>query len=333
MNGRAPVLEVDRLTVAFDGFHAVDDLSFAVGAGETLAIAGESGSGKSMTALAVMGLAPREAKVSARSIRLAGREIAGLPDHEMRRLRGSEIGLIFQEPMTALNPVMTIGEQIAETVRIHLGLPKRAAWRRAVELLDLLRVRDPQLLAREYPHRLSGGMRQRVVIAIAIAANPKLVIADEATTALDVTIQAEVLELLDRLRRELELGLILITHDLGIVGQWADRVVVMYAGRQVEQGEPRALFSNPRHPYTAGLVGAAPPRGEISGDGALGYRQAALKEIPGSIAGAAREAGCRFAPRCARAIASCRVAPPPALVPVAPGRLAACPVVNASVAA
>jgi peptide/nickel transport system ATP-binding protein len=293
-----------------------------------LAIAGESGSGKSMTALAIMGLAPKEARVTAASIRLAGREIAGLPEKRMRGLRGSEIGLIFQEPMTALNPVMTVGDQIAEPLRIHLGLSRKAARRRAIELLDLLRVRDPHLLAGEYPHRLSGGMRQRVVIAIAIAANPKLVIADEATTALDVTIQAEVLEILDRLRRELGIGLVLITHDLGIVGQWADRVVVMYAGRQVEQAPPRALFSDPRHPYTAGLIGAAPPR-----DGTLGYRAALLREIPGSIDGASREAGCRFAPRCPRAQSSCRMPPPPPLVPVAPGRLAACPVVSSGVAA
>jgi len=328
MAGRAPVLEVSGLTVAFDDFTAVDDLDFSVSSGETLAIAGESGSGKSMTALAIMGLAPREARISARSIRLAGREIAGLTEREMRRLRGSEIGLIFQEPMTALNPVMSIGEQIAEPMRIHQGVPHRVAWRRAVELLDLLSVREPQRLAHEYPHRLSGGMRQRVVIAIAIAANPKLVIADEATTALDVTVQAEVLELLDRLRRELELGLVLITHDLGIVSQWADRVVVMYAGRQVEQGPPQELFANPRHPYTAGLVSASPPR-----DGAFGYRAAPLREIPGSIVGAAGEAGCRFAPRCPHAIAACRRAPPPALLPVAPGRLAACPVINQSIAA
>ena len=318
MTERRPVLEVSGLSVTFPGFRAVDELDFTVGAGETLAIAGESGSGKSMTALAIMGLAPREAQVSARSVMLGGREIFGLPEREMRSVRGRDIGLIFQEPMTALNPVMSIGDQIAEPLRLHLGLSKRAAWRRAVELLDLLRVREPEELARDYPHRLSGGMRQRVVIAIAIAANPKLVIADEATTALDVTIQAEVLELLDRLRRELDIGLVLITHDLGIVGQWADRVVVMYAGRQAEQGPPQALFQRPQHPYTEGLVGAAPPR-----DGSLGYRAAPLREIPGSIIGAAREPGCRFAPRCRLAVASCRAAPPPALVPVAPGRLAA----------
>ena len=325
---RAPVLEVDGLTVAFPTFRAVDDLTFTVAAGEMLAIAGESGSGKSMTALAIMGLLPREARADARSIRLGGRDIFGLPDREMRKVRGSEIGLIFQEPMTALNPVMSIGDQIAETLQLHLSLSRNAAWRRAVELLDLLRVREPEQLARDYPHRLSGGMRQRVVIAIAIAANPKLVIADEATTALDVTIQAEVLELLDRLRRDLDIGLVLITHDLGIVGQWADRVVVMYAGRQVEQGPPGDLFARPRHPYTEGLVGAAPPR-----DGALGYRAAPLREIPGSIVGAARLPGCRFAPRCPHAVASGRAAPPPALVPVAPGRLAACPVVNERAAA
>lgn len=328
MSARRPVLEVCGLTVAFGASRAVDDLSFALGAGEVLAIAGESGSGKSMTALAVMGLAPKDAHVTATSIRLDGREIGGLPERDLQKIRGREIGLIFQEPMTALNPVMSVGEQIAEPLRIHRGLSRQAAWTRAVELLDLLRVRDPKLLASEYPHRLSGGMRQRIVIAMAIAANPKLLIADEATTALDVTIQAEVLDLLDRLRRELGLGLLLITHDLGIVGQWADRVVVMYAGRQVEQGPPQAVFSDPRHPYTAGLVGAAPPR-----DGTFGYRTAMLREIPGSIAGAAHESGCRFAPRCPRVQPSCRVSPPPVLAPVAPGRLAACPVVNAGDAA
>lgn len=328
MSARRPILEVSGLTVAFGTFNAVDDVSFTVHAGEMLAIAGESGSGKSMTALAVMGLTPKDARVTARSIRLAGREIGGMPERQLRTMRGSEIGLIFQEPMTALNPVMTVGEQIAEPLRIHLGLSRSAARRRAVDLLDLLRVRDPHLLVGEYPHRLSGGMRQRVVIAIAISANPKLVIADEATTALDVTIQAEVLELLDSLRRDLDIGLMLITHDLGIVGQWADRVVVMYAGRQVEQGPPQALFSDPRHPYTAGLIGAAPPR-----NGALGYRAAPLREIPGSIASASREAGCRFAPRCPRALASCRLPPPPPLVTVSRGRLAACPIVNSGVSA
>lgn len=328
MQQRPPVLDVSGLTVAFPGFRAVDDLDFSVGAGETLAIAGESGSGKSMTALAIMGLTPRGAVVNARSIRLAGHEISGLPEREMRQLRGRDIGLIFQEPMTALNPVMSVGEQIAEVARIHLGLSRQAAWARAIELLDLLRVREPDRLANDYPHQLSGGMRQRVVIAIAIAANPKLVIADEATTALDVTIQAEVLELLDRLRRDLGIGLVVITHDLGIVGQWADRVVVMYAGRQVEQGAPGELFASPRHPYTAGLIGAAPPR-----DGALGYRTAPLREIPGNIAGAAQEPGCKFAPRCDFAQASCRVPPPPALLSVAPGRLAACPVLNPGIPA
>jgi len=323
-----PVLEVEGLTVAFPRAVAVDGIDFSVSAGETLAIAGESGSGKSLTALAILGLTPREAKVSARAIRLDGADISRLPEREMRRVRGRDIGMIFQEPMTALNPVISVGDQIAESIRIHEGASRAAARRRAIELLDALRVREPGRLVDEYPHRMSGGMRQRIVIAIAIACRPRLLIADEATTALDVTIQAEVLELLDRLRRDLGMGLILITHDLGIVGQWADRVAVLYAGRQVEQGRPADLLSAPRHPYTAGLIGAAPPR-----DGSAGYADIALREIPGSIAGAALERGCRFAPRCAHAVATCRLSPPPPLVPLGHGRLAACPVLNPRVPA
>ena len=212
--------------------------------------------------------------------------------------------MIFQEPMTSLNPVLTVGAQIVEVLRLHEGLSRRAARARAVELLDRVRVADPHLRLDDYPHRLSGGMRQRVMIAIAIACGPKLLIADEPTTALDVTIQAQVLELLDGLRRDFAMGLILITHDLGVVGQWADRVVVMYAGRKVEEAAPDRLLADPRHPYTAGLLGASP---RVAGGN---YRDGPLREIPGNIMSAAGETGCAFAPRCNHALAACRLAPP-----------------------
>jgi peptide/nickel transport system ATP-binding protein len=210
-------------------------------------------------------------------------------------------------------------------LRLHEGLGRAAARKRAIELLDLVRIADPARRVDDYPHQLSGGMRQRVMIAIAVACGPKLLIADEPTTALDVTIQAQVLDLLDRLRRDLSMGLLLITHDLGIVGQWADRVVVMYAGRKVEEGPPGALLEAPLHPYTAGLLGASPRKAE-----GLGYREARLAEIPGSISSARGEAGCAFAPRCRHAIASCRAAPPPPLVAQAAGRMVACPVLAGS---
>jgi oligopeptide/dipeptide ABC transporter ATP-binding protein len=240
----------------------------------------------------------------------------------MRELRGREIAMIFQEPMTSLNPVMTIGHQIAEVLRHHEGLSARAARARAIELLELVHVADPHIRVDDHPHRLSGGMRQRVMIAIAVACSPKLLIADEPTTALDVTIQAQVLELLDRLRREFSMGLLLITHDIGVVGQWADRVVVMYAGRKVEEALPDALFSAPLHPYTIGLLSASPRLADE-----FSYRDGLLREIPGTISSAVGQAGCSFAPRCAHAIASCH-ADPPALTMPRPGRLVACPVLN-----
>jgi peptide/nickel transport system ATP-binding protein len=241
----------------------------------------------------------------------------------MRKVRGRELAMIFQEPMTSLNPVLTAGAQIAEVLRLHQGLSRSAARARAIELLDRVRVADPHRRADDYPHRLSGGMRQRVMIAIAIACGPKLLIADEPTTALDVTIQAQVLDLLDGLRRELAMGLILITHDLGIVGQWADRVVVMYAGRKVEEGAASRVLADPRHPYTAGLLAASPR-------GAENYRDGPLREIPGNILSAAGAAGCPFAPRCSHAIETCRVAPP-RFVALGSGGVA-CPVLNPEVA-
>jgi peptide/nickel transport system ATP-binding protein len=297
-------------------------MSFSVAAGETVAIVGESGSGKSLTGLALMGLLPAGARLATGTLRLAGRDVATLADPAMRRVRGREIAMIFQEPMTSLNPVMTVGRQIGEVLQLHEGMSSRAARSRAIDLLDLVRVADPRRRVDDYPHHLSGGMRQRVMIAIAVACNPKLLIADEPTTALDVTIQAQVLDLLDRLRRDIGMGLILITHDLGVVGQWADRVVVMYAGSKVEEAEPAALFTDPRHPYTRGLLGASPRSA-----GSASYRDGPLREIRGSIASAAVTSGCPFAPRCDLARPSCGAAVPQVRA-VGPGRLAACPVLN-----
>jgi len=315
-----PLLEVRDLTVRFPKLEPVRGLSFSVEAGETVAIVGESGSGKSLTALALMRLLPRTARIPGGQALFGGRDLLQLSDREMRRLRGREIAMIFQEPMTSLNPVRTVGWQIAEVLRQHEGLSAKAARARAIELLDVVRIPDPQRRVDDFPHHLSGGMRQRVMIAIAIACRPRLLIADEPTTALDVTIQAQVLDLLDRLRRELSMGVVLITHDLGIVAQWADRVVVMYAGREVEQALPGPLFAQPLHPYTQGLLAASP---RLRPD--HHYRDGPLTEIRGNIASAVGQAGCAFAPRCTLARASCRASVPP-LLSAGADRLVACPV-------
>ncbi|AGS25999.1 ABC transporter ATP-binding protein [Rhizobium etli] len=315
----APLLHVDNLTIRFPRAEPVRNLCFEIGKSETLAIVGESGSGKSLTALALMQLLPRAARVTGGRIVFDGRDLLGLDARAMRRLRGSEIGMIFQEPMTSLNPVMTIGRQIAEVLKVHEKLPHRAARSRAIELLELVRIPAPEKRVDDYPHQLSGGMRQRVMIAMAVACKPKLLIADEPTTALDVTIQAQVLDLLDTLRRELQMAVVLITHDLGVVAQWADKVVVMYAGRKVEQALPGELFDDPLHPYTRGLLAASP---RLKND--FHYRDGALTEIPGSIVSAAGEMGCPFRPRCSQARASCGHQVPPLTVP-APDRLVACP--------
>ena len=319
----SPLLSVEQLTVAFPATTPVRDLSFSVDHGETVAIVGESGSGKSMTALALMRLLPARGRIAAGTIRFNTDDLVAIPEAAMRSIRGRDIAMIFQEPMTSLNPVLTIGVQIVEVLRQHQSLSRAAARARAIELLDLVRIADPHLRIDDYPHHLSGGMRQRVMIAIAVACSPKLLIADEPTTALDVTIQAQVLDLLDRLRRDLSMSLLLITHDLDIVRQWADRVVVMYAGCKVEQGDAVRVLAEPLHPYTAGLLAASPRSG-----GHASYRDGPLREIPGSIASATNAAGCAFAPRCARAEPACRQAPPPQPIEVAPGRLSACPVLN-----
>ncbi|MBS7702914.1 ABC transporter ATP-binding protein [Chelatococcus asaccharovorans] len=315
----APLLQVENLTIRFPRAEPVRNLSFEAGEGETLAIVGESGSGKSLTALALMRLLPRGAQIASGRIAFDGRDLIKLDARGMRHLRGRDIGMIFQEPMNSLNPVMTIGRQIGEVLRVHERLTGRAARARAIELLELVRIPAAEKRVDDYPHQLSGGMRQRVMIAMAVACKPKLLIADEPTTALDVTIQAQVLDLLDTLRCELRMAVVLITHDLGVVAQWADKVVVMYAGRKVEEALPGDLFDNPLHPYTRGLLAASP---RLKND--FHYRDGALSEIPGSIVSAGGETGCPFRPRCAEARASCGHHMPPLTVP-APERLVACP--------
>ncbi|MFG1347815.1 ABC transporter ATP-binding protein [Xanthobacter autotrophicus DSM 431] len=316
----AALLDVRDLSIAFPRATPVRGLSLTVEAGETVALVGESGSGKSLTALALLRLLPDRARIAGGEVLFGGRDLARLGDRELRLVRGQDIAMVFQEPMTSLNPVLSVGAQIMEVVRLHQGLSRRAARARAVELLDLVRIPEPQRRVDEYPHELSGGMRQRVMIAIAVACAPRLLIADEPTTALDVTIQAQVLDLLDALRRDLSMGLLLITHDLGVVAEWADRVAVMYAGSKVEEAPFATLFGAPLHPYTRGLLAASPRL-----DAVQHHSAGPLAEIRGSIASAAGEVGCAFAPRCPAARAACR-ARVPDLVAVAPGHLVACPV-------
>jgi peptide/nickel transport system ATP-binding protein len=315
------VLEVRDLTVEFrsgGAWHAaVRGVAFAIARNETLAVVGESGSGKSVTALAVMGLVPAEnGRIAAgSSIRLEGRELVGLPDREMDKVRGDRVAMIFQEPMTALNPTMTVGMQVAESVRAHRGLGKADAWREAQRVLDLVKVPSAARRMHDYPHQFSGGMRQRVMIAMALACQPEVLLADEPTTALDVTIQAQVLSLIEDLKREYGLGVLFITHNLGVVALIADRVAVMYAGEIVETAAVAELFDAPRHPYTEALLASMP---RVDRD--LG----ALEPIQGNVP-SIRElgTGCAFAPRCLHAADRCRVERPP-LAAVAAGRAVRC---------
>ncbi|WP_424814839.1 ABC transporter ATP-binding protein [Roseococcus sp. YIM B11640] len=307
-------LEVDGLGIAFrtdrGTLQAVDRISFSVAPGGTLAIVGESGCGKSATALAIMGLLAENAAVSG-TIRLAG---APLTPQAQRKARGGDLAMIFQEPMTSLNPAFTAGEQVAEALRLHEGLNPRDAMSRAIAMLERVRIPDAARRAKQYPHQLSGGMRQRVMIAIALACKPKLLIADEPTTALDVTVQAQILALLDELRRETGTATVLITHDLGVVQDHADEVVVMYAGRIAERAPAARLFARPQHPYTIGLLGAAPR---------LDSRRARLASIEGTVPDLrSPPPGCRFAPRCPFAIAEC--ATTPELREIEAGHFAAC---------
>ena len=290
----APLLRVDGLRTVFrlaDGREcpAVDGISFEIGRGETLGLVGESGSGKSVTALSIIRLVMPPGRITGGRIEFEGRDLMTLGEDDLRRVRGRRIGFVFQEPMVALNPVYTIGSQIAETVSVHKLARGQAAKRRAIDLLEAVRVPDPARRAREYPHQLSGGLRQRAMLALALAAEPTLLIADEPTTALDVTVQAEVLDLLRDLRRRFSLSVLLITHDLGVIAEMADRVAVMYCGRIVEHASVAELFKSPAHPYTRGLLASIP--GVQSGD--------RLAAIPGTVPPLGKfGAGCTFAPRC-----------------------------------
>ena len=292
-----PVLDVAGLTIRFpNGLAAVDGVSLRAMPGETLALVGESGCGKSATALAIIGLLPEGTAVGG-AVRLAGTDLLGLSAEEMRRLRGGAVAMIFQEPMTSLNPAFTAGDQVAEAIRAHRAMPKRAAFDEAVAMLERVRIPDAARRARQYPHEMSGGMRQRVMIAMALACRPRLLIADEPTTALDVTVQAQILSLLDDLKRETGTAVLLITHDLGVVADHADRVAVMYAGRIVESAPAAALFARPEHPYTVGLLGARPSAAD---------RAARLASIEGTVPDLrAPPPGCRFAPRCPFRIPRC----------------------------
>ncbi|CAN7746043.1 ABC transporter ATP-binding protein [Bradyrhizobium sp. LjRoot220] len=306
------VLDVKNLqTVFFTNsglFRAVDDVSFHVRRGETLAIVGESGCGKSVSALSIMRLVPDPpGRIVGGSVTLEGTDLLGIDEAEMRQIRGNRMSMIFQEPMTSLNPVMRIGDQITEVVRLHQDMTAKEAWTKAVEMLRLVRIPEPERRAHEYPHQLSGGMRQRAMIAMALACRPTLLIADEPTTALDVTIQAQILALIVDLQKTLGTGLILITHDLGVVAQTAQRVIVMYAGKKVEEATVEALFENPKHPYTRGLMASMPA--VIS----LGAKEEVrLTEIPGMVPSLTNlPPGCAFAPRCQFAIDRCRAEYPP----------------------
>jgi oligopeptide/dipeptide ABC transporter ATP-binding protein len=301
----APLLSVDGLTTVFDvngrALPAITGVSFQVNAGETLCLVGESGSGKSVTAMSILRLVQPPGRVAAGRVLFKGRDLLTLHEREMQKVRGAGIALVFQEPMTALNPVFTIGAQIEETLAVHGIARGRAARDRAIELLEAVSIPEPARRIRDYPHQLSGGLRQRALIALALSCNPPLVIADEPTTALDVTIQAQILDLLRSLQRRFGLGLLLITHDLGVVAEMADRVAVMYAGRIVEQAPVRELFRAPRHPYTKGLLASIP--GVTPGE--------RLQAIPGSVPALGRmPAGCPFHPRCAFRFEPCDKAVP-----------------------
>jgi peptide/nickel transport system ATP-binding protein len=308
-----PLLQVEDLKTSFfmrDGvIRAVDGVSFSLAAGETLAIVGESGCGKSVTSLSILRLiASPPGRIVGGRLLFEGRDLLALSEDQMRAIRGDAIAMIFQEPMSSLNPALTVGWQIAESLVLHRGLSKADAMTNAVEMLQKVRMPEPARRIRQYPHELSGGMRQRVMIAMALACNPRLLLADEPTTALDVTIQAQILELMRELTRETGTAIILITHDLGVVAEMAQRVVVMYAGRKVEEAPVEDLFANPRHPYTRGLLRSMPHLGVSAADGAVKR----LVEIPGMVPSLReKHSGCLFAPRCPNAIARCKQEVPP----------------------
>lgn len=298
---QTPLLEVKNLTTEFGGgdniLHAVDNVSFKIKPGETLGLVGESGSGKSVTALSIMGLVRPPGRIAAGEINYKGRDLLKFSAQQTMNIRGKDIAMIFQEPMTSLNPVFSVGDQIAESVRIREGLSRREALNKAIEMLKVVHIDSPERRVHEFPHQMSGGMRQRVMIAMALACNPQLLIADEPTTALDVTIQAQILNLLNELKDKFGMAILLITHDLGVIAETAQRVVVMYAGNIVEEASVEALFEEPLHPYTQGLIRSI-PRIDLAGD-----KRRRLMQIPGTVPalrGQLRPC-CRFAPRCALA--------------------------------
>ena len=301
------LLEIENLSVQFPSgravMQAVDGVSLSLEAGEVLGIVGESGSGKSVTMMALMGLGSYPGRVTADRLRFDGHDLLALSPGERSRLTGKDVAMIFQDPTTSLNPCFTVGFQLAETLRLHLGMDRRAARRRCIELLEQVGIPEPESRLKAYPHQMSGGMNQRVMIAMAIACNPKLLIADEPTTALDVTVQAQILDLLRGLQGERGMALVLITHNMGVVSEMAQRVAVMYAGQVMEQRGAQQLFAQPRHPYTQALLAALPERSDTA---------ARLATIAGMVPGLYdRPSGCLFAPRCSRAADACRAARPP----------------------
>jgi oligopeptide/dipeptide ABC transporter ATP-binding protein len=303
----APLLEVRDLATEFHThsgvFRAVDGVSFAISGGKTIGLVGESGCGKSVTALSILRLIAAPGRVVAGEVRYDGRDLLSLSEKEMRQIRGNKISMIFQEPMTSLNPVMNVGEQVAEAVRLHQHKSRRAAADATVDMFRLVGIASPEQRVRDYPHQLSGGMRQRVMIAMALACRPDLLIADEPTTALDVTIQAQILDLLSRLQGDLDMAILLITHDLGVVAETCEEVIVMYAGRIVEQAPAARLFATPRHPYTVGLLRSIPR---------LGVKAERLQEIPGVVPPpGAWPKGCKFQDRCQKVADRCRAEEPP----------------------
>jgi len=320
------ILQIEDLQTHFftavGTIRAVDGVSYSLKAGETLGVVGESGCGKSVTALSVLRLvANPPGRIVGGAIRFQGRNLLEVGEAEMERIRGNEISMIFQEPMTSLNPLYTVGKQIAEAVALHQGLNKRDAWDRAVEMLKRVYIPEPERRAHAYPHQLSGGMRQRVMIAMALSCNPKVLIADEPTTALDVTIQAQILDLMRELQETFGTAIVLITHDMGVVAENADRVVVMYAGRKVEEADATRLFDHPGHPYTRGLLGSIPHLDTAARSGA---RRPRLNEIKGMVPSLFRlPQGCTFAPRCGLASDQCRQVVPP-LEEQRPGHWIAC---------
>lgn len=304
------ILAVENLTIHFEGYDrsvvAVNNLSFSVNAGETLGIVGESGCGKSVTSLAIMRLLSKTARVQSGHVRFGGQDLLTLSEKEMRRLRGNKLSMIFQEPMTSLNPVFTVGRQIAESIELHQGKSRQQAMKDAQALLELVHVSDPAKRLSNYPHELSGGMRQRVMIAMALACRPQLLIADEPTTALDVTIQAQILQILKDIQNELGTAIVLITHDLGVVVETCQRVMVMYAGSKVEEGKVTDVLYQSQHPYTQALVKSLPAF--VDADASLGGR---LAELPGIVPVMTPDAnGCAFASRCAHRIPQCEVEQP-----------------------